>query len=610
MNIMEKIYDIVVIGESMAGKSTYIASLMEREIEEKLKSICEVNKEGQTKIPVHYILDSNDKNISIENIKWNNERKEQSEEADAEIMEKLFPFFPSIKMPFEEYFRSEEYEKELKMINTISFVKDVVNDLNIGESNLIQLIEIKVPASLQIRELMRKYKLEQIKIRDTRGFIDETLEKFKEMLSEIGEKYKNNKSLKPQEDEEINDENRNKLVEKYLFERGMTGADATILVGKSGSNALNKVIFKELYADMIKELIKTGPLFTLIRTDSLFKILEEKSYQDAIAKNEKGKYINIDRFTGNKDSKELLSYCGIDNLDEEGNLNKISKKYHTELLLPDISYDDIEELEHEKDIYLKAVNGSFGEILSLICDFRKCLNETRAIAKEINENYDFNIVDRLKKIYDEAFNRRIEKVTSDEFGEIYKIDGINFPTSYVIEKACKEYLGGMVGVRGGLTTKRNGVMVGDVAMELMEYGYVLYEEILEKLLKEMYEPITRYARNIYEEDEKVRGEVEETIEGLRSIFKTILNYRVHTRYCTCKMLNQYAFEKALESTKEKYQLNEKGYISHCLPELQSFKYDRVWAESKKNISVIKTLIWNLIEQSQNLAQEAHEDGWI
>ena len=126
----------------------------------------------------------------------------------------------------------------------------------------------------------------------------------------------------------------------------------------------------------------------------------------------------------------------------------------------------------------------------------------------------------------------------------------------------------------------------------------------------MYEPITRYARNIYEEDEKVRGEVEETIEGLRSIFKTILNYRVHTRYCTCKMLNQYAFEKALESTKEKYQLNEKGYISHCLPELQSFKYDRVWAESKKNISVIKTLIWNLIEQSQNLAKEAHEDGWI
>ena len=44
----EKIYDIAVIGESMAGKSTWISALCREDVAEMLEEIHRENKQGQT----------------------------------------------------------------------------------------------------------------------------------------------------------------------------------------------------------------------------------------------------------------------------------------------------------------------------------------------------------------------------------------------------------------------------------------------------------------------------------------------------------------------------------------------------------------------------------
>ena len=71
---MKKLYDIVVIGESMSGKSTWISTLFKENFRKELKSICALNKEGQTKIPLYYFIEAPNKDIlQVKSIGWNGE---------------------------------------------------------------------------------------------------------------------------------------------------------------------------------------------------------------------------------------------------------------------------------------------------------------------------------------------------------------------------------------------------------------------------------------------------------------------------------------------------------------------------------------------------------
>ena len=64
--------DIAIIGESMSGKSTWLAHLFPEKITEKLKAICEFNKEGQTKITTYYtVYGVEEQDLHVLDIGWN-----------------------------------------------------------------------------------------------------------------------------------------------------------------------------------------------------------------------------------------------------------------------------------------------------------------------------------------------------------------------------------------------------------------------------------------------------------------------------------------------------------------------------------------------------------
>ena len=615
-NTEKNIYDIVIIGESMAGKSTYISGLMEQTTAEKLKSITGVNTEGQTKIPVHYILSVPDTKLKVNQISWDIDDfcDKNADEKRSEIIDKLSTYFPSIENLSNDYFNGETYKKELEALDVADFIKNIINDAEIGGSGIISLVDITTPASDEIWAIISNLGLDGVKIRDTRGFFDETPERFNEMIKEICERDKDNKEVKnidiDYDKEQIN------IIKKHLFERGMEGAEAIIFAGCGGSNALNKKINKDLYSNIFRELIKTAPMFTLIRTDRMGELYYEDEnidYKEAISKDSDGKYKKFKVFTELNSYRNLLEEFGIKET-EKGVLNKVSKKYYTELLLPNVITENNTEDELKKwtNIYKRAVEGSFKEILENICKFKEDFEEASKNFEIFSKSTKFDMTDALKKIYNEKFNDRIFRYgkSFEDTDFHYSIKGIDFWERYAVWKICKEYLGGFVGVRGGLTTKKDGVMVGDVAMKIMELGYQIKSELYKEVVNSLSSNIEKYTNSAFKTKEEADREADRLKNMIEIKLSKELEYGVFTRYCTYKMLSQDCLESALNRVKEEFELSENCIIRHCLTELEGIYDDIQWDRDKYNISVIKQLIWYLIDETIIRGKKAMDRGWI
>lgn len=78
---MENIIDLAVIGVSKSGKSTFISNLFSKKTCEQLSEISSENTEGQTKLPVHYILENGDidNGLMINDICWNFEDPDEKD---------------------------------------------------------------------------------------------------------------------------------------------------------------------------------------------------------------------------------------------------------------------------------------------------------------------------------------------------------------------------------------------------------------------------------------------------------------------------------------------------------------------------------------------------
>lgn len=172
-----KKYNIAVIGKSRSGKSTWIASLYEREIGEKLRSICDENTEGQTKICTYYTLQTQlDSQLHIEEIAWNiEELSEIITQEDFEFPTNIMKYFqiPNLTQidrteedktdnePLKEYFASESYKKQLKAIDAYDFIKEIICDIDIMNKNIINHITLAGSAISEVREIMEQYDIER-----------------------------------------------------------------------------------------------------------------------------------------------------------------------------------------------------------------------------------------------------------------------------------------------------------------------------------------------------------------------------------------------------------------------------------------------------------------
>nr|WP_315103471.1 hypothetical protein [uncultured Catonella sp.] len=593
-------YEIVVVGESMAGKSTWISSLIKDDYGRELKSSCEENESGQTKIATNYILEATETKPAVTYISWIMDEVEAEKNKEAlKNLSKYFPIFSKTENLEQEasgFIKSEEYKKILGELDVLEFMKNVINNQDISSSGLIEAIDITVPASAKSWEVLTKYNQNKVKLRDTRGFIDETPEDMANMYAEIAKRYKNEENQDKSEEEKW-------LIDKLFNERGMAGADGIVFLGIEGSNALLKKNNKEIYGSLITKMLNSAPVFLTVRSDGLSGVYEDNEdidYNEAIAKDEKGKYKYIKRFDGFENYKKLLS--DFEKHNEDDVKANIAKRHYRELLLPKIvvDKDDIEDTGKWERIYRKASVAVFEEVIKEACEFNARYEEIQNMAAKLLNVLNFDLLETFKVVFDEVFKPYVAM-----YGNAYYLRDIGENHKTILRKLSHGYYGGLVGVRGGLTTydAAYGEMVGNVAIDIMETGYRIRRDMYEAANEAVKPHIKKYAEKTHNSKEAVEKEYLKLLNLFRERFAREADSYTFSRYCTYTMLNQYFLERAFEKAEIKWKLRGAEKIEGCLPELDNLFSGEAWERYKGLISVLKDILWDMIEESINAGKE-------
>lgn len=451
----------------MAGKTTWISSMYREDINIKLREICLKNSEGQTKVKTFYKLVNNDRaGIYVESIDldaevlFQNMKKEEFEKKiqclyELGIMDEAYETINTIE---KREFISIDLRN--KKVDIEKFFEMVINNITIAELDIIRRICICGQAHEQISKIMEKIGIESVTIRDTRGLMDET-EKFKNIHKDILDKKGYNKN-------EANN------VSSLLGERGVIGADGCVFVS-AGGNALNKKENKERYRFLFESILDDMPSFLLVRSSILEDISNEdftiEQYKEWMQVDSEYKFVGrLRREFGCKDYVMLLKEFGL--FDEaKGLKNQVMKKHYRQLLLPYIDTSD----ESDREWYIKCSHAAFAMIIEELYHYKKELYKLLRIETELPQ--------RLLAFYDRVFDMICEQ------SKITRKDGKEdtYMLNELVENvavACLEqqYYGGLVGVRGGLTTYIKGYgKTGKYAIDILESAYRIWGEIIKLL---------------------------------------------------------------------------------------------------------------------------------
>lgn len=265
-------YDFSVVGESMAGKSTWISALCQKDAAELLEEIHRANRQGQTKIAAHYLLRNPESgSFCVESVKWNYAKladclqggqKEQTEKLLASLG--LSPgegiFNEDTEGELKKYMESgDAAERIRKSQNLPEFIKNVVNGREFGDSGIISGIELSVPASPKVWKEIAGRGLDFVRIRDTRGFLDESADSMQELLENA--KKRREEKEKNGIDAGYREKDLWKIsIRDMMDERGISGTDAVVFMVVSGSNALCKGSMRQIYGPMITSMLERHPV--------------------------------------------------------------------------------------------------------------------------------------------------------------------------------------------------------------------------------------------------------------------------------------------------------------------------------------------------------------
>lgn len=587
----KKEYDIAVVGESMVGKSTWIANLFTKENTEKLKSICQYNSEGQTKIATYYKVEMDiEKKLELTSIGWNIDDlfDEHNEKSNQETIKKISDFFGMQEdIDFYKYFKSEEFKMALKRVDPISVIKEIVNNEEICNSGLISYIEITGGASEEVANLMRQYNLETLCIRDTRGFLDETTDKMNNYLNEINEKSKIKKDYEnPEFSSSLNEE---EYIQKLMDDRGIYGIDACVFMSMENSISLNKKNIKGIYGPLIRMLLVKYPTFLVVRSSDFTKKMskaEEKKYLDCC-----NEILNDDFFSGFDNIRELLSEFGLYSHSSDYK-TEIAHKHYKELLLAGVSK---KRLNKDGEIYRKSVVGVLSEVIKGVRDYYKDISEAEEFIHSINK-IDGSHLKKMKEIFDEYFERDIKQnsiLTENEyFMGLYK-----YSLYFLAEKIKECYYGGFVGERGGLSTQiLGGGHVGDAAIDIMEAAYKIKQYIYEEIINCIALDIEGYCKTTLKDEEDIKSAVSNMKQKIYEKYQYDLDNNFERLSITKRMVPRCYLEKAHMNTHKELEIKE-GRIGSYLKELENTFEEKKLENEKYIISVVKYITWQLIELS-------------
>ncbi len=581
---MEKnFFDIAVVGESMSGKSTWIANLYSEEITEKLTAIFQRNNEGQTKIATHYILvEDETAKLVVSDIGWNREvleeNRQKQQKAALKILSDFFEIQESDEMT--EVLCSNVCKDKLKNMEPENVLEIIINSEAVSESGIISFIELTGGASKEACQILRRYKTNRICIRDTRGFLDETEDKMVSFLKHSKKEQNENKEYEnPEFSVEWKEED---YIQKLLDDRGICGIDACVFMSIANANALNKKNVKGIYGPLIRELLMKYPTFLVLRDTSFTKEMakeENKTYTEVC-----DVVLSDEFFSGFDSIRDLLNEFGLNEHSSDYKV-EIAHKHYKELLLANIAQ---KRLDEDGYIYRKSAVGVLDEAIKGIVKYYEDIDEATKCINKIMGNHS----DIMKAIFDEYFDGEMRDLQCRYYNNLYR-----YLPNYLAGKIQGVYYGGLVGARGGLTTpKVGGGHVGDAAIDLMETAYDIKEYIYGKLVDSLTSEIEDYCRTVLPED----ADINIAVSGMKKKIIEKMQHELDTNFerlsITGRMIPRKYLLCAYQTTREDLEIDEKC-IGKYLKELESRFPEQEWERERCNVSALKYITWQLIRES-------------
>ncbi len=603
---MKNMYDIAVIGESMSGKSTWISALFKEDVYKILKAKCEENKCGQTKVPVSYILlNPSENSLQVQNIDWctenllTYERPTESETGVDELLNKLgiTDILKTAKIPTDEqedledrmltYLNNSAYKNLVKSL-PVDYVFGIINDKEINDMNLISCIEVSGPADTEIWESIKKYNLDGVRVRDTRGFLDDSLSWMQKQDEEVQNERKSSSTISNENFESTDSTERH--IQNLLDNRNICGVDACVFMSIAGVNSLQKEAYKNLYGPLISYMLKNHPTLLTLRDDQLTrKLFEQAHSKDVLSYDKASTEIKADDFYAGFDAlRELLESHGL--FKKSSSIRTIvAQKHYTELLIPDIASTLRKKYPQEaEEIYRTGVKGSFACVLAKTSEYYQNIEDAEKCLKEINEEFKKTLI----KLYDTEFISGLRYVYLNCWNSFFRYD-----MRYLSNKIQGPYFGGLVGVRGGLTTWINGRRVGDAAIDFLEAAYRMRDALYEKIPDALEPEINSYVKNILPggtDSPDFSAAVNRMKQSIENKLSQMLNSDYEHLSCTYRMVKRSSLQAAQKQTCEELQA-EPDYIGRYLAELKDCFTHENWKSDLHFTSIVKQMLWHLVE---------------
>ena len=591
--------DIAVIGVTQTGKSTWIASLYEEETAKRLKALTKENLEGQTKIPVHYILRTGEvTGLAVGSVAWDEEKLEQyiKEGKETEAGKKIVEFFRlpgllsdaeegeegGLQKVFRAYTESDGYRGFLASLEPERLFREIINDKVIGGSGLVSYVELVGTAGPEAGACLKAHGQKEICLRDTRGLLDDGQEELDQWRQELEKAAREKEAGAGTGGNGTSD---GEQAQFLLDRRGVRGIDGCIFLHSGDTNSLRAGTVGELYGPLMGQMVRNCPMFSVVRTDRLVDVYEKKGpelcYREAVNKESLGK--NFSGYLNN--SKYLRSY-GLEERDGDYK-SAIARSHYMDLALPDITGCQ----EEAQWIYQKAAVGLLDVVLEKVCDYLERLEKGKAFLGKKRERLQAV----AKEVFEETFR---EKLAWYEGRLAYRTCYTAYYTEYLGTRilAARDYRGGIAGPMGGLTVSGGqGRRITPVL--LLEEGYAVLERIAE-------EAADRLEPDVWKElgDEKaVQAMKRDVTETLRS--RIAEDYE--RLYCTRRMIPRRYLELAFEKKQKEWR--EPGRYAEELaaklaPVIESRAPETTasgWKEENRYAAVTGALLYQTICKYSN-----------
>lgn len=223
---------------------------------------------------------------------------------------------------------------------------------------------------------------------------------------------------------------------------------------------------------------------------------------------------------------------------------------------------------------LKAVRAYYG-----------CLEEAERCMKAIGERYI--------KLQEELFDKDFKEKTHHQ-ANVYVNNRFTYFPECLAEKVKGVYRGGMVGVRGGLTTCVDGKRVGWAAIDFLETAYWSREGLDCDIIDALGPDIENYAKQ-FADAAAVPEAVTSAKQNLCLKLQRIRESNFEHLACTKRMFRREYLENAYEKTRVELDVDE-NHIGKYLPELKDVIPEENGAGDLYYMSVVKRMLWNLVIQ--------------